>query len=755
MAKRPSTALRVVTDADTDFTDLIEDEAVAFNAQFALDADPRDDADFEEVLGELRLNIGKAVDFMESSILPEWERAEEFYDGETDIAEVKDRSKATKTVVRDAIRSIKPNVMRVFTQVPEIVMYEPANALDFGAAVVAQAQTAYVNQLFWASGGYLMLLNATQNTLLKKVGIMKAHFVEQAQDEFILLTSVAPEQLEALQQMPDVIVVSAEPMDESGETGLLRVEVAHRTVGGDVKLEEVLLNEFFVDEAATSPEDAKVLGQRRSVTVGYARSLGLDYDDWLELGDYDAETDAAASESTTRRGYAKQGGNETSVDESQHRFLLTEVYARFDLAGTGIPQLYRFWLGGTGYEYIDHERVEENPYGVVCADPMPGAFFGRSIYDVLEEEQNTQTSLLRATCDNAHLANNRRLAFHDTLVNIHDVMNPALGAPIRFRQAGMIQEIGTESTLGTMLPLLQYLEQGAQNKVGVTNAAMGLDPDALQSTDKDAVRNTIQLAQGQVELICRNIAETGLRSVFTKLLRLSLRHKPRQQIIFSNGVPVPVDQAIFRPEMRMRVTIGTGTGDVESRIAALQMIIPRQEQIMQEYGLNNPICSVQHYMNAIVDVGALMGIPNMGRYFNQMTPEIAQQLDQMKQRMQAAQQPEKQSDILRAAEEVRGQAKIADRQLAIEWEREKLDNEIVRQTSQQLMDDDFRRDKMAQDLAIAQMQYLQREIDASNLEDEKERQRAYDMQKELLRLSTQLKISRNRAVTGGGPPKNN
>lgn len=744
MAKLP--ALRVVTAADTDFLDLIDEEIEVTNMMFR-DEDARSLApDLEDALGELRSNIEDAVDFMQTTILPKWERAQEFFDGESDVKKIKNRSEATKTVVRDTIRALKPNIMRVFTQYPEIIAYEAANTMDFAAAAIAQAQTSYVNQLFWSSGGYITLANGAHNTLLKNVGVMKAHYSLSRKDEYVRLTSVSADQFASLQQMQGVQVLSVEEMEGTGlpdaagvVTPLLLVELAWRREAGEIALEDVLLHEFFVDEGATCAEDAAVIGQRRSATVGYARSIGLDYDgDWLDLDDHDAELNEASGEAETRRGYAKKGTVNAPADESRHKFLLTEVYAEFDLDGTGIAQLYRFWLGGTGYEYLAHERVEENPYGVICADPIPGSFFGSSLYDVLLEDQNTQTSLLRATLDNAHLANNRRLAFHDTLVNQQDVMNPAIGAPIRFRQPGMIQEIGTESTLGTMLPLMQYLETGSQNKVGVTNASMGLDPDALQSTDKEAVRNTIQLAQGQVELVCRNIAETGLRAVFTKLLRLSLRHKPREQVIFANGYPVPVDQAIFKPEMRMKVSVGMGTGSADMRIAALQLILPQQQQIVGTYGLNNPICSITHVMNTIVDLGSLMGLPNMGRYFNQITPETAAQLDAYMKEQAAAAQPEPPSAAIAIAEQIRGQTAVQVKTMEIERDREKQSLDAAQDSAKLLTDDDFRRDKLEQDYVIARMRWLGEQIRDANMADEKERDRAANMQRELLNLATTI-----------------
>ena len=86
-------------------------------------------------------------------------------------------------------------------------------------------------------------------------------------------------------------------------------------------------------------------------------------------------------------------------------------------------------------------------------------------------------------------------------------------------QGNVVQVVQTPSQIQSTLPMLQWTSQLSQDKVGVTKAAQGLDPSAMQSTDKEAVQNTIQLSQGQVELAVRNIIETGIVNIFRKLLK--------------------------------------------------------------------------------------------------------------------------------------------------------------------------------------------------------------------------------------------
>lgn len=699
--------------------------------------------DLEDAVADLVEMVEQAVDFMETNLFEDWERAEKFYNGETDVPIIDGRSKASVTVVRDSIRSVKPSAMRVFTQHPEIVAYTASDPLDFMQCAVAEQQSEYANNLFWNSGGYQALSDIIHNSLVKRSGVLKTHRQSQLAEQFYELSNVSVEDLYQLEQIPDVTIIDAQPVE--GVTDLFHVEVAFRVDDAVNKVEAVDMTHFFVDDQATTPENAKVIGERRKVTVGEAIAMGLDYEDWEELDDYDVGEDTGREEEATRRG-VERNGQEERLDPAGYEFLLTEAYARFDLDGTGLPQLYRFWLGGTSYTYIAHDRVEENPYSVANGDPLPNSFFGRSINDILDEDQNIQTAMLRATLDNANMSNNRRLAVHDTLVNMADVMSNVVGAPIRFRAPGMIQEIGVQSQLGALLPLLQYMRQASELKAGTTNAAMGLDPDALQSTDKAAVQNTIQLAQGQVELFCRNIAETGLVSAFQKLLRLSLKHPPRNR-------PVPLVARLFDPMANTRVAVGLGTGSIEMKITALQQVIAKQEQVIEKYGVDNPICSINHMMRSVVDLGRLMGIPNMGRYFNSMTPESMAALQQIIQKQAEAQQQEPPSVAIEKAETIRGQALIATKQADNEQKSKEMEVRAIGELTKLVMEDDYKRDALAQTLEIESAKLLGGAVDKAAVLDAQAETREYDLQKALLTLHGQNAAKYDAMQTAQAPQR--
>ena len=661
--------------------------------------------DVEDAANELGALIETAVNFIDEQFMPGWETAQKYYDGLTDLPTITGRSKVVMTAVRDAIRSARPSLLRVFLQADTIVEYVPDGIRP---AELAAQQSKYVNSLFFRSNGYRALYDCMQNAMLKKLGVMKFWFDDSTEVKYVELTAIPADELERLVARGDIQIMEVEPSEttpfmvapDGSQIPLFDAEVAMFTKNGTIRVENVPLEEFFIDQNATSTDDFRVIGHRRQMRVGDAVAMGLDYDVLDGLDTIDPELYAGAGESQYRRGYAKV--EETaSMDRMMRLVLITECYARYDLDGTGIPQLYRFWLGGSNYELLDHDKADQVPFGLVSIDPEPNTVFGKSIFDITKSEQDTMTSLMRATVDNAHLSNNRRLAIHDTLVNLDDVLNPAIGAPIRTKAPGQIQEIGVQSTISSMLPLLQFLQQDTEKKIGITGAAMGLDHDALQSTTREAAMNTIQLSQGQIEVMARNIAE-GLKTVFNGMLKLSIWHMPRQQIMEVSGAYIPVDTAIFDPTLFMRANVGLGTGDATERMAGLQGVLAQQKEIIATLGPMNPIVTYRNVYNTLEDITKLYGIYNVSRYFAPVTPEVEQALAQQAQQAAQSQQPVVDpGTALIESEKIKSQLK--ERELYVnallDERRTALENQM--KALQYAATDDLERDKMAQDLQIA------------------------------------------------------
>ena len=96
----------------------------------------------DDAANEVAELVTSAVNFMDTQFMPDWETAQKYYDGDTDILTVDGRSKVVMTAVRDAIRSARPSLMRIFLQADTIVEFVPNGTKS---ASLAAQQSKYIN----------------------------------------------------------------------------------------------------------------------------------------------------------------------------------------------------------------------------------------------------------------------------------------------------------------------------------------------------------------------------------------------------------------------------------------------------------------------------------------------------------------------------------------------------------------------------------------------------------------------------------
>jgi hypothetical protein len=368
---------------------------------------------------------------------------------------------------------------------------------------------------------------------------------------------------------------------------------------------------------------------------------------------------------------------------------VTEAYMKIDVDGTGVPVLHRFICGGTSYKLLDMEPWDEVPFAVFEVDPEPHTFYGRSLAEIIIDDQDASTAILRGVLDNVAMTNNPRIGIVDGAVNIDDVLNNEIGAIVRMRQAGAVQELSVPFTAGQTLGALTYMDQVVENKTGVSRASMGLDPDAMQSTTKAAVQATIQSQAGQIEVMVRNLAD-GMKRLFGIMLRAAIKNTDEEQLVKMGGQFVQVDPRVWRSDMDIGINVGLGTGREEEKMMALQQAFQIQQQIYTQYGPFNGMVSLTNIRNTLSDMLAAAGIRNSDRYFAPITPEVEQQLLQMQQQAQAQQaQGTDPNQAYLQAEQMKAQANMQTDMAKLQLEQQKL-----------AMEDDRKRDQMDQDLLV-------------------------------------------------------
>ena len=652
----------------------------------------------EQIKNTVQDAVKSAVDFIETEIAPDRLKAQEYYNGKCSVESEAGRSKVVATKVRDTIRAIKPVLMRVFLQSDKPVEFIPTSPRT---VTEAEQKTKYAKSIFDRNNGFRLLSDAFDDALTKKSGILKVYYDESQNVEIDEYRDLPQDVVADIEGDPEIEILEREEtlvseaiVDEMGmeiQPAIYSnyLKVARTASKGQHKIDSVAPEDFFIDRMATRIDDCYICGHSTVARVGDLVAMGFDFETIYELSG-DPEEASGDEEELERRGWDASGEDDGGADNSMRKVLLTECYMRMDIEGTGVPRLYKFICGGDDYELLDYELCDFIPFAVFEVDPIAHSFFGRSLAEIIMQDQDTATVLLRGLLDSVMMSNNPRVMAVDTAVNMDDLLNNEIGGVIRTKDINALREfqVGTGAT--ACLPALQFFDEAVRAKTGVTGASMGMDADALQSQTAAGVNAAVQAASATAELIARNLAEGGMRQMFRLIAIIARANPDPDQMMRIDGQFVPVDPRSWTADLDLIANVGLGNDRREERMMALQSTLQMQMQIFTGMGPANGIVSLSGIRNSLADTLALAGIHNADRYYNPMNQQIEQEM--MMQAQQAAQGQQQASDPNAAFLQAE-QMKVSARVMA---DRERTQADMAKA----VMQDDRERDRMAQDLEI-------------------------------------------------------
>lgn len=580
----------------------------------------------EELQNIVAGEIDDAQQYIDDVISPERAMAGQYYKGEPFGNEEEGRSQVVSMDVRDTVQAIMPSIMRVFFGSSNVVEYAPNGPEDVANAEQA---TDYVNYCLTRDNNLFMVCYETfKDALVRKNGIAKVWWNEEKEVQTFSFDGLSQEAYTVLMSDPDVEIVEVEI--ESGGTmvtGPDGVEVSmpsppeysctirRTTDKGRLCVSAVPPEEFLIDRRARNIEEAEFVAHRRYVTVSDLVKMGYEMDEIENLG-YETQDDFEGNQETFDRNPNATILGAGRTDVASRKVLYIEAYVRVDMDGDGIAELRRVCVGGTAYKVLHNERCDLIPFVSFCPDPEPHTFFGLSIADVVMDIQLIKSNILRNMLDSLAQSIHPRTAVVEGQVNLEDVMNTEVGGIIRMRAPGMVQPFNQPFVGQAAFPMLAYMDELRENRTGISKAAAGLDANALQSSTRAAVAATITAAQQHIELICRIFAETGMKVLFEKALKLITMNQDAPRMVRLRDKFVPIDPRVWNANMDVIVNVALGSGTTEEKMNFLGQIAAKQEMLIQQGGVqDNPLVDLSQYRNTLAQMLAMAGFKDAGQFF--------------------------------------------------------------------------------------------------------------------------------------------
>ena len=591
--------------------------------------------DINKLKSIIESEIDDSIGYVETDTVAERQEALEYYLREPYGNEVEGKSQIVTGEVAEVVDGALPQLIRVFTSTDGVVEFQPVND---GDEPFAQQATEYCNWVFYRDNdGFLILHNWFKDALLQKTGIVKAYWDEKIDVTKESYEDLSDDQLIMLMQDEDLEVVEQKTEEEIEEitdpmTGQVfqnvkrehYVKVKRTKKDGRVVVENVPPEEFLISKRARTIQDSPFVAHRRMMTRSELIAMGFKKDvvETLQSGD----TLEFSPDRIARYSRGEQPNSMGSQDESMEVVEVYECYIKVDYNNDGIAELRRVVYASN--EVLEDMECDYIPFHSLCPIPIPHKFYGQSLADRALDLQLIKSTVLRQMLDNLYLTNNYRVGAVEGQVNLDDLLTSTAGGVVRMKNPNAIVPLTVASTTQGSFPMLEYLDGVQARRTGVSDSQNGIDPNILQNVTAAAVSAMSQASAGKLELIARIFAETGVKSLFKGILHLLCKYQDKERLVRLNGKFVPFNPREWHDQYNVSINVGLGTGTRQEQLATMQMILQKQEQIIQQYGLSNPLVNLMQYRNTLAKFINMAGFKDAAQFMNEITPEQNEALSQ-------------------------------------------------------------------------------------------------------------------------------
>jgi len=550
----------------------------------------------EELVSLCREELRQSAGFeWDQELLAQREQALDYYKGYMpDVPSLPNRSRAVATDVADAIETVLPDLVEIFTGGDDVAVFTPTGPQDEQAA---RQETDYVNQVvFHENAGFMTILTICKDALLSKVGIAKWWWEDAAEAE--LSESFEGKALEELVAAAEdgEITDLRETVDDMGQSTF--AFTLRREKDGRVRIAAVTPEDFTVARDTVRLSDTTYCAHRSRPRAQDLIADGIDPDVVDMLPPYAQTSDETL---VLARDTAGEHLDQRSVNGSWgHRTVeVVDHYLRVDADGDGRPELWRIMTGGGSAEstLIEKERLDALPFASITPYVVTHRFYGESLADKLLEVQRIKTALLRMLLDSGYFALNQRLEVAMDRANewtVSDLLRNEPGVPIRSSQGDAVRPIQAGALSFDVQGALEYISTLAEQRTGVVRNAQGLNPDTLHDTAAGAMA-LMNAAQKRVRMIARIFAETGIKDLFLGVHGLIRKNATAARIARLRGQWIPVDPSQWAERNDMTIEVGLGASGQAHEMQLMGQALPVMQQLIQmQGGVNGPLVTGQN-----------------------------------------------------------------------------------------------------------------------------------------------------------------
>ena len=570
----------------------------------------------QEVKDELRVDLLRHFDYaqnyVDTAVKGYSREAWEYFYGNLPLPVTVGSSKWVDRTVWEAVNGTLQDVINVFCTGDEAVKFVPDDEGDTKGADLA---TKLVNQILLRDNpGYNILSSAAQECLVTRNSFIKFYWDEETTTQSEEAENVDPQAAAAyIQGMIDGGMKKVEAETEENEDGTVNISVTYEQTVKRVKVEYVPSEQIFVDQHATSFLDAQYFCHRVRkskedlLAMGFPKDEIESFNDWSDPMD-STQTTVAWSRTDWRQDIDMDIGTDTA-DIASQVWVYEHYFRTGQLSKNKEAKLYQIIQAGN--YILSIEEVSSIPFVTFSPYPIPGSFFGQSIYDITKDIQDLRTALVRGYIDNVNNANYGR---YTAIVGAYDrrsLLDNRPGGVVEMERPDAVNLFPYHNLPQGIDGLLGMTEDLKEQRTGVTKLGMGINPDVFKNDNAYAtVGLMMNAAQNRLRMVCRNIANNGMVELMRGIYKL-IRENGEVPIEVQTPQGIKkVDPRVLPPRNHLQVVVAISPNEKAERA---QKLISLKQMIMADQQLA-PLFGIEQDRYLTSQVFDLMGIKDVHNY---------------------------------------------------------------------------------------------------------------------------------------------
>lgn len=356
-------------------------------------------------------------------------------------------------------------------------------------------------------------------------------------------------------------------------------------------LEPLSPSELIYSPEASEIEECKFVAHRKIVHGDYLKRKEKEgiYEDVDKAMEAATEPRFTTYDTTHNKELSNNKNAASDNDTASKLFELFECYVNVDFNNDGIyEKLIVHTIGDSGIpikiQTNDFDRV---PFFIQEAERDPAVIFNEKsgFPDIIEQQQDLKTAVIRQMIINIAKANDPKIGFDETKVDVDAMLSDSAYVPVRNTDPSRAFFPFPSPTLSpNSMDLVQYSQNEIESQTGFTRYNQGLDSSSLNKT-ATGITAIMGMAEKRQKNLAKIYAERFYKPLFRFIIQMAQKYAEEEVMIRVGDENVSISKDDLDVDYDLIINVGQGAGTKEARIQYLMILLQQIYPSMLQQGI--------------------------------------------------------------------------------------------------------------------------------------------------------------------------